>query len=264
MPQQPQHFYEFGPFRIDVIRRLLHRNGEVVPLTPKTFEVLLALIESPGETVEKDELMRRIWPDSFVEEVNLAYHISLLRKALGERRNEHNYILTISGRGYRFVAAVKEPQPERAGLISHRNEIEAESDIGSRFSESKIGDGQNVDQGVAVEVNSERPVPPDGRNLQAIEAGEKMASVEVDSTVGATPSSESLISWITRRKRWVTLAVAALLIGIGVLTSSVNRKPALTEADSIILEDFVNATGETIFDGMLKQALAIQLEQSPF
>lgn len=116
MRQQIQRFCEFGPFRIDVIKRLLQRDGEVVPLTPKTFDVLLALVERAGEGVEKDELMRRVWPDSFVEESNLAYHISLLRKVLGESRSEPNYIVTISGRGYRFVAEVKKVEDERAEL----------------------------------------------------------------------------------------------------------------------------------------------------
>src|SRR5207237_7245754 len=87
--------------------RLLRRNGEVVPLTPKTFDILLALIHSSGEVVSKDELMQRVWPDSFVEEGNLTYNISVLRKVLGERAGEHQYIITAPGQGYRFAADVK-------------------------------------------------------------------------------------------------------------------------------------------------------------
>ena len=91
MHEQRRHCYEFGPFRIDAIKRLLHRDEEVVSLTPKTFDTLLALVENAEKVMEKTELMRHVWPDSFVEEGNLTYHISLLRKALGESPNEHRY-----------------------------------------------------------------------------------------------------------------------------------------------------------------------------
>src|SRR5215468_9919652 len=107
MSKQVSHLYEFGPFRIDVADRLLLREGEAVPLTPKAFETLLLLVESAGHTVEKDELMRRLWPDTSVEEANLANNISLLRKALEESPNGHEYIKTVPRRGYRFVRAVK-------------------------------------------------------------------------------------------------------------------------------------------------------------
>jgi DNA-binding winged helix-turn-helix (wHTH) protein/Flp pilus assembly protein TadD/TolB-like protein len=86
------------------------RDDEVVPLTPKCFEILLALVERGGEVVGKEDLMNRVWPDSFVEEGNLTYNISMLRKALGERAGEHQYIVTVPGRGYRFVADVREAQ----------------------------------------------------------------------------------------------------------------------------------------------------------
>jgi len=103
-----QRVYEFGPYQLDASRCLLQRAGASVALTPKAFDILLALIECRGEVVSKDELMRRVWPDSFVEEGNLTYNISVLRKALGERAGEHQYILTVPGRGYRFVAEVSE------------------------------------------------------------------------------------------------------------------------------------------------------------
>jgi Tol biopolymer transport system component/DNA-binding winged helix-turn-helix (wHTH) protein len=108
MSKQVSHLYEFGPFRINVAERLLLREGEAVPLTPKAFETLLLLVESCGHTVEKDELMRRLWPDTFVEEANLTNNISLLRKAFDESPDGHEYIKTVPRRGYRFVAAVTE------------------------------------------------------------------------------------------------------------------------------------------------------------
>src|SRR5215469_13396441 len=107
MSKRGGHLYEFGQFRIDVAERLLLREGEAVPLTPKAFETLLLLVESSGHTVEKDELMRRLWPDTFVEEANLTNNISLLRKALDESPDGHPYIETVPRRGYRFDGAVK-------------------------------------------------------------------------------------------------------------------------------------------------------------
>ena len=117
MAYEAQRYYEFGCFRIDAFKRLLLREGEVVPLTPKAFDTLLALVESGGQVVQKDELMNRVWPDSYVEEGNLTYNISTLRKALGERPGENLYIVTVPGRGYCFVADVIKVPDERADLI---------------------------------------------------------------------------------------------------------------------------------------------------
>jgi len=103
-----RHFYEFGPFRIDAQKRVLLREGEVVPLKAKAFDTLLVLVQHHGEVLEKDDLMERLWPDSDVEESNLPQHISALRKTLGESPNERRYIVTVPGRGYRFAAEVEE------------------------------------------------------------------------------------------------------------------------------------------------------------
>ena len=107
MLQEIKQFYEFGEFRIDVTKRRLLRAGEIVPLTPKAFDVLLVLAEQSGRMIEKDELMRKVWPDTAVEENNLTQNIYTLRKVFGERRNESRYIATVPGLGYRFVAEVK-------------------------------------------------------------------------------------------------------------------------------------------------------------
>src|SRR5262252_10143780 len=106
MSHQPKPIYEFGPYRLDTAERLLSREGEVVPLQPKTFDVLLALVERHGSLLEKDELMKAVWPDTVVEEVNLANNISILRKTI--RENGRQFIETVPKRGYRFVAEVRE------------------------------------------------------------------------------------------------------------------------------------------------------------
>jgi len=106
MERKLKQSYEFGTFRLDADERLLLRAGEAVPLTPKAFDLLLALVEQPGHLLEKDSLLKAVWPDSFVEENNLADNIFKLRKALGEGENGQKFIQTIPKRGYRFVANV--------------------------------------------------------------------------------------------------------------------------------------------------------------
>lgn len=105
-PAKPN--YEFGSFRLDPAERSLRRDGVPVQLTPKMFDILLFLVERSGRLVSKDELMRAVWPDTFVEDANLTVNISSLRKALGETGNGHQYIETVQRRGYRFGADVNE------------------------------------------------------------------------------------------------------------------------------------------------------------
>jgi Tol biopolymer transport system component/DNA-binding winged helix-turn-helix (wHTH) protein len=111
MPLKAGRFYEFGPYRLDAGQLLLWNHDELVPLTPKALETLLALVEKPGRLVGKDELMKRLWPDTFVEENNLAFNISVLRKALTDGQSGFAYIETIPKRGYRFIAPVMETGP---------------------------------------------------------------------------------------------------------------------------------------------------------
>ena len=104
--------YEFGPFRLEIRDRLLIRSGKAVPLTPKAFDVLVCLLDRRGHLVEKDDLMREVWPDSFVEEGNVSRTVWALRRALAKGRNGHSYIETIPKHGYRFVADVSVTEPQ--------------------------------------------------------------------------------------------------------------------------------------------------------
>jgi pimeloyl-ACP methyl ester carboxylesterase/DNA-binding winged helix-turn-helix (wHTH) protein len=118
MSKQPKHFYEFGPFRIDVAERTLLGREGVVALTPKAFDTLLLLVESSGHVLGKQELMEKVWPESYVEENNLAQNISVLRKALGEGgRDATKYIETVPKRGYRFVGGVRETWDESVDVV---------------------------------------------------------------------------------------------------------------------------------------------------
>src|SRR6185312_5974292 len=107
MNRPPKNFYLFDGFRVDVSERLLFKENREVPLTPKVFDTLLVLLENSSHVLTKKELMEKVWPDSFVEENNLAQNISILRKALGEGKEGDQYIQTVPKRGYRFVADVR-------------------------------------------------------------------------------------------------------------------------------------------------------------
>src|SRR5437879_12315122 len=106
MANVEKHFYEFGAFHNDTVERLLVRGDEKIPLTPKAIDTLLALLENKGRVLDKDELLKMVWPDTFVEEGALARNVSALRKVLGNGADDFQYIETIPKRGYRFVAPV--------------------------------------------------------------------------------------------------------------------------------------------------------------
>ncbi len=107
-PPDGRAIYEFGEFRVDAAQRLLtlKADGRVLPLVSRAFDTLLYLVERPGELVSKDALLKAVWPGTIVEENNLNQSIAAIRRALGERAGEHKYIVTIAGRGFRFVAPV--------------------------------------------------------------------------------------------------------------------------------------------------------------
>ncbi len=107
MPHHNSHYYEFGPYRLDVGQRVLTRTGEAVSLTPKATDILTLLVANAGQLVAKDELLKQVWPDTFVEESNLTQNIFLLRRVLGDERPAPRYIETVVRRGYRFVADVR-------------------------------------------------------------------------------------------------------------------------------------------------------------
>ncbi len=198
--QKTKELYEFGPFRVDPEKETLVRAGEPVSLTPKTFQILLVLIRNSREVVTKDDLMKTVWPDTFVEEANLSRNIFMLRKALGETAQDHRYIVTVPGRGYRLAENVRlVPDQELTVVAASRSHVQ-------------------------VEVKETQP-------------------------------------W-----RWIAAAAVLLAIGVGVgvLRYVVQRRAVLSATDTVVLADFANSTGDTVFDETLRRGLAIQLEQSPF
>jgi TolB-like protein/DNA-binding winged helix-turn-helix (wHTH) protein/Flp pilus assembly protein TadD len=152
MSLMEKEIYEFGPFLLDPTERTLSCDGAIVSLTPKAFETLLCLVRNQGRVLTKDELLKQIWPDTFVEEVNLAVNISAIRKALGENPQDCRFISTVPGRGYRFVGEVRRvanqdenngnlktqshAEPVETATEPERGEIEADGD--SRKSSRRI------------------------------------------------------------------------------------------------------------------------------
>jgi eukaryotic-like serine/threonine-protein kinase len=203
MANTAKQLLEFGPFRVDPEQRQLSRNQQPIPLSPKTFDLLLALMERSGQVVLKDELMNLLWPETFVEESNLTQQVFQLRKALDDRSQASSYIVTVPGKGYRFV-----------------QEIRALGNVES----------------IAIETHSVTHV-----------------------VVEAPPPTN--VGGPLRN------AVIAAVVGVVALAAAyhyTHRTPRLTEKDTVVLADFANSTGDTVFDGALREALSTQLEQSPF
>ena len=136
MQKDLKQLLEFGPFRVDPEQRLLLRDQQPVPLSPKAFDLLVVLLERSGQIVHKDELMKALWPDTFVEESNLGQHIFLIRKALGERAQGSSYIVTIPGRGYRFAQKV----------ISFPREEDGKNSTHTPTHDHAAGNGKSPDQ----------------------------------------------------------------------------------------------------------------------
>src|SRR4051794_23751999 len=100
--------YEFGPFRLDTETLVLLRDEELIPITPKALQILRVLVENSGRVIGKDELLTSVWADVSVEEANLTQNIFALRRILGEKPRDHRFIVTVPGKGYRFVSPVIE------------------------------------------------------------------------------------------------------------------------------------------------------------
>lgn len=241
MKNRAAHVYQFGPYRLDSSERLLLRGGELVPLPPKAFDTLLLLVERNGHLLRKEELLAALWPDTFVEENNLTQSISAVRKALDEGHHESSYIETVPRLGYRFVAPVEEIGSEEEQLtLARRTRAhivirEEEEELETSTSEVATTPGFDAEQGL--------PSP-------AIRIGGP-AKVR-----GAAVSQAKKWKWFAAAGAVATLLVAAFLY--------LRPGQKMTERDSILVADFVNSTGEPVFEGTLKQALAVKLEESPF
>ena len=162
-----RRFYLFDAFRVDAFERILFKENREVTLTPKVFDTLLILLENSGHVLTKKELMQQVWPDSFVEENNLAQNISILRKALGQSKEGEQYIQTVPKRGYRFVANVNSTGGEDESLIVHertRARIVVEhddDDLNTRAIQSLLPGARVIDVSPVETLEPALPRPPE-------------------------------------------------------------------------------------------------------
>ena len=197
-----QHFYDFGPFRLDATERRLLRDGKVAQLAPKALDALLVLVESGGRVVGRGELIKRIWPDSDADETNLAVMISSLRKALGERPGGGHYIETVPKQGYRFAAGVAESfvKPEQAQR------------------ESRAAVGQTIELGGATPGGGFAPGAVVSREVLAERGAQALTSSHplIEPAASTVAAAGDGANWLAARKKILALSLAAaLLAGLG-------------------------------------------------
>jgi DNA-binding winged helix-turn-helix (wHTH) protein/tetratricopeptide (TPR) repeat protein len=231
MSQAGKSVYRFGEFDLKVDSRQLVRQGERVPLGSKAFEVLLQLVRRAGEVVPKDELLRAVWPASFVEERNLTQQVSSLRKAFGDKAG---YIVTVPGRGYQFTASVVEIPAET--LLQRLDPVKmAEAGATGLATEQPAGLVHTLHERTEVTFEESAYLAFRGRRMAA-KGG----------------------LW------WYALA-GCILLTIGVWVGwRISQRPAPVDHRLVVLADFANGTSDASFGQTLKRALAIDLDQSPF
>src|SRR5580698_3269846 len=117
MSMKTEGVFQFGEFHIDARARTLRRDSAIVTLNSRTFDMLLYFVQNPGQVLTRDELLRNVWQDTYVDENNLAQSISALRRALEEKPGDNSYIVTLPGKGYQFVAPVKAISPESPAIV---------------------------------------------------------------------------------------------------------------------------------------------------
>ena len=231
-----------GAFEVDLRAGELRQDDAAVLVLPdQPLQILRMLIEADGEIVTREEIRQRLWPNDTIVEFDHSINsaIKKLRRALVDSGDEPHYIGTIAKRGYRLLVTV-----ERVGTGEEdSSRVESSPTLLPR-----AGERMGHPQGQSWEVSS-----------RAERSGGALLGVELDVS-SATPSPREHSRW----KRIMAVAVICLGVVAAVLYWRAHRAPKLTERDTIVIADFDNKTGDPVFDDTLKQALSIQLEQSPF
>lgn len=202
MQKRVRLVYEFGPFRFIPEQRLLLREGQPLPLTLKTFDILHVLVQNRGDIVGKDKLMKEVWPEQIVEESNLTQHISILRRILGENPRQSQYIETVQRYGYRFIAEVKELQDG-----ANPQAIESESFV--EF--NKQQEQESRDEPL-------RPEPKEGGDSGASLSEENRTDTRVSRPSSELPSfSSRLLQGSHSKKAFVLVSLVIVGISLGLV-----------------------------------------------
>src|SRR5580698_7807201 len=138
MPMKTEGIFQFGEFRVDARARTLRREEELLTLNRRAFDVLLYFVQNPGKILTREELLKNVWAESFVDENSLAQSISALRRALAEKPGENSYIVTLPGRGYQFVAPVRVVAQESENTVSEGSTANRSSSSGLIFAKHTI------------------------------------------------------------------------------------------------------------------------------
>lgn len=217
------HFYRFGEFTLDTDQGILLREGKPVPLAPKVFDTLLVLLENPGRIVTKEELMNRVWPDTFVEEDNLTYNIKQLRKTFDDDARNPVYIETIARRGYRFIADVEEVLMDSGAMneqITRRLEI----------SEARSPDATGAIKPSPEAHEEERTIAFANENQYALPKKD----------LYARPAAGAASTGVSKNAIALAAAMVIILTGVGMVlwkfTSGSSKNPTETAAPPFKLE----------------------------
>ena len=260
MNSRLQRQYEFGPFQLDAANHSLLRDGQLVPLTPKAFDLLEVLVQNNGRLIEKDELLKEVWPDSFVEEGNINRNISIIRKVLGEDATGKAYIETVPKRGYRFVASVKTTNENGVGRVveladqdSEDNDLNTASLIPSH--PHPVFD-HPLPRGEGLGMRG-KPQPSDAHANLLISPDLEASETGPESNAGKVRALSS--------RRWLVLGgIVALVVGIGVYLLMKRPGTAYHDIKSIAVLPLQNLSGdptqEYFADGMT-EALISSLAQ---
>jgi DNA-binding winged helix-turn-helix (wHTH) protein len=223
--------FRFGKFQIDARARTVRREKAIVTLNSRSFDVLLYFVQNPGRVLAREEILKNVWQDAFVDEHSLAQSISVLRRALEEKPGDNDYIVTLPGRGYQFVSPITVVPPESL------NGIPDVAPASGNASNELLFQRQTIRTSVITEEKEQVGLPIPRR-------------------------------W-GRVRPATTFAIGTiLLVSVAILGGNwywrSHRAPKLMDQDTIVLADFDNRTGDPVFDDTLKTALNISLRQSPF
>ena len=216
MSSQDNQLYEFGPFVIDARSRILLKDGTTVRLTPKAFDTLFVLVQHASQVVEKEQLLKEVWPDIFVEEGSLSHNIHGLRKALGDDSSEPRYIETIPKRGYRFVAPVKISRADTAAPVGF-SDPEEDAVVIEKHTYARVISDEFEQTDLPIEVEGSELPAKHGPSWSAVETQALTSGVVTD----------------RRKKRWIQVGVAVGVLAVLAIAAFLYLKPAPVTAPPV-------------------------------
>jgi len=232
----------FGSFRLDTANHCLWRDAERVSITPKAYDVLCHLVVNSGRLVTPDEMLQAVWTDTYVNPEVFRKYIREIRRVLGDKRDDPQFVETVPKRGYRFIAPVSD---ESEGGTSDAAEAVIVSTTDVTVPLSTLDDAQ----------------------LESLLSSDETSQTRSGKFwEGEALPAPNVLARVMSRAGWMAaIPVVLAIVLIAVISHFYfQHTPKLTDKDMVVLADFANSTGDPVFDDTLKQALSVQLLQSPF